>query len=117
MKNINFFRFVCIHILFAISLISNNDDLIYIGLEGIVLFFNIPILISSSRYKKKIKKDIIVNNLEISNINNLIKDNKIIIEQLNNKITKDNEEKIKETNNNIYINNSNQELIKILRRM
>ena len=58
-----------------------------------------------------------MNNLEISNINNFIKDNKIIIEQLNNKITKDNEEKIKETNNYIYINNSNQELIKILRRM
>ena len=36
--------------LFAISLNFNNDDLIYIGLEGIVLFFNIPTLISSSRY-------------------------------------------------------------------
>ena len=99
---------------FIVSLISNYNDLLFLGLEGIVLSSNIPAFISSSRYKKKMKKDTVINSLELSNINNLINTNIVNLNKLNSKITKDNEEKIKETNNYIYINNSNQELIKYL---
>ena len=75
-------------IVFIVSLIFNYDDSLFFGLEGIVLLSNIPAFISSSRYKKKIKRNGVIYRLELSNINNLIKDNTFILNKLNNNITK-----------------------------